>query len=89
MSCCGPGAESAILFVVEEGKRTGHHELRSIRQRSLPACDVIEHVRNPGAFLRAVRQRLVPGGIVFIATPMSQTSIAKPSEPRRMDDPAA
>jgi 2-polyprenyl-3-methyl-5-hydroxy-6-metoxy-1,4-benzoquinol methylase len=33
------------------------------------ACDVIEHVRNPGAFLQAIRGRLSPNGLVFLATP--------------------
>lgn len=33
------------------------------------ACDVIEHVRDPRAFLHAIHRQLDPAGVLFIATP--------------------
>jgi 2-polyprenyl-3-methyl-5-hydroxy-6-metoxy-1,4-benzoquinol methylase len=33
------------------------------------AIDVIEHVADPEAFLRALHQRVVPGGVVYLQTP--------------------
>ncbi len=32
-------------------------------------CDVIEHVRNPGVFLREIQRLLRPGGVILVVTP--------------------
>ena len=50
------------------------------RSRSFDVCvlsDVIEHVRDPRAFLQQVYELLVPQGVVFIATPTLDSSSAK------------
>lgn len=41
------------------------------------ACDVIEHVRQPAAFLETVRGLLQPGGWVFLVTPDLDSLAAK------------
>lgn len=50
------------------------------RPGSFEACvlnDVIEHVRRPQDFLRDVHRALVPGGILFIATPSTDSWSAR------------
>jgi len=50
------------------------------RERSYDVCvlsDVIKHVRNPRVFLDQIYQLLVPGGVIFIATPTFDSSSAK------------
>ncbi len=32
-------------------------------------CDVIEHVRDPAAFVQAIRRLLRPGGVLYVVTP--------------------
>src|ERR1043165_1205577 len=36
-------------------------------------ADVIEHLRDPGKFLETVRRILKPGGVVFLATPSTES----------------
>jgi SAM-dependent methyltransferase len=40
-------------------------------------ADVIEHLRDPGKFLETVRRILKPGGVVFLATPSTESWSAK------------
>jgi SAM-dependent methyltransferase len=50
------------------------------RARSYDVCvlsDVIEHVRDPRAFLNQIYALLVPKGVIFIATPTLDSSSAK------------
>jgi SAM-dependent methyltransferase len=45
---------------------------------SLPlvtAIDVIEHVPDPGAFLRQVRSRLAPDGVLYVETPNIRSAV--------------
>ena len=39
------------------------------------AIDVIEHVPDPGAFLRQVRSRLAPGGVLYVETPNIRSAV--------------
>jgi 2-polyprenyl-3-methyl-5-hydroxy-6-metoxy-1,4-benzoquinol methylase len=39
------------------------------------AIDVIEHVPNPGAFLRQVQSRLAPSGVLYIETPNIRSAV--------------
>ena len=57
-------------------------EVSSVANRSqnYDVCilsDVIEHVRDPRAFLEQIYELLIPGGVVFIATPTLDSSSAK------------
>ncbi len=36
-------------------------------------CDVIEHLRDPAQTLRRIRQLLTPGGVIFLATPSTDS----------------
>lgn len=49
------------------------------------ACDVIEHVRQPAAFLETLHRLLRPGGWVFIVTPNLNTLAAKLLRSRWME----
>lgn len=49
------------------------------------ACDVIEHVRQPAAFLQAVHALLRPGGWVFLVTPDLDSLTAKLMGPRWLE----
>ena len=39
------------------------------------AIDVIEHVLDPGAFLRQVRSRLAPSGVLYVETPNIRSAV--------------
>jgi cyclopropane fatty-acyl-phospholipid synthase-like methyltransferase len=39
------------------------------------AIDVIEHVSDPGAFLKQVRSRLAPGGVLYVETPNIRSAV--------------
>ena len=39
------------------------------------AIDLIEHVSDPGAFLREIRLRLRPGGVVYLETPNIRSTV--------------
>jgi 2-polyprenyl-3-methyl-5-hydroxy-6-metoxy-1,4-benzoquinol methylase len=41
----------------------------------ITAIDVIEHVPDPGAFLRQVRSRLAPGGVLYLETPNIRSAV--------------
>jgi SAM-dependent methyltransferase len=43
--------------------------------RAITAIDVVEHVVDPAGFLRAVRSRLGPGGVVYLETPNSRSAV--------------
>ena len=42
---------------------------------AITAIDLIEHVSDPGAFLREIRRRLRPGGVVYLETPNIRSSV--------------
>jgi SAM-dependent methyltransferase len=39
------------------------------------AIDILEHATDPSAFLKAVRERLAPGGLLFIQTPNCESIV--------------
>jgi len=39
------------------------------------AIDVIEHVPDPGAFLRQIQSRLAPGGVLYVETPNIRSAV--------------
>ena len=42
---------------------------------AITAIDLVEHVADPAAFLREIRQRLRPGGVVYLETPNIRSSV--------------
>jgi SAM-dependent methyltransferase len=47
--------------------------LRNDRFDVCVLCDVIEHLRDPAEMLRRIRRLLAPGGVVFLATPSTDS----------------
>jgi len=43
--------------------------------RLVTAIDLIEHVPDPGAFLQQVRERLRPGGVLYLETPNIRSAV--------------
>jgi 2-polyprenyl-3-methyl-5-hydroxy-6-metoxy-1,4-benzoquinol methylase len=43
--------------------------------RVITAVDLIEHVADPAAFLREVRNRLRPGGVLYVETPNARSAV--------------
>lgn len=43
--------------------------------RLITAIDLIEHVIDPVCFLREIRERLLPGGLVYVETPNIQSAV--------------
>jgi SAM-dependent methyltransferase len=46
----------------------------------ITAIDLIEHVADPGAFLREISKRLRPGGLVYLETPNIQSTVYRLGE---------
>lgn len=44
---------------------------------AITAIDLVEHVSDPASFLREVRSRLCPGGVVYLETPNIQSAVYK------------
>jgi SAM-dependent methyltransferase len=63
-----------------EAVRVGAVAENTFPEGSFDICvlaDVIEHVRDPADFLRHVRRVLKPGGVIFIATPSTDSWSAR------------
>ena len=73
-------AQTANRKLGAEVVRVGAISETSLREQSIDVCilvDVIEHLRNPEAFLRHIRRIMKPGGAIFIATPSADSLSAR------------
>jgi len=71
----GPGARNALRRGVRHVIQAGMEDAQFL-PKSLPAAaafDVIEHIADDGAFLRGIRERLVPGGRFYCTVPAGET----------------
>lgn len=77
------GVEFSPSSVAKANGRLGHPlvEAGTVETADIPrvyfdvviGCDVLEHVRNPQAFLASVFEYLRPGGVVFLITPSADS----------------
>jgi 2-polyprenyl-3-methyl-5-hydroxy-6-metoxy-1,4-benzoquinol methylase len=67
-TCLSAGIE-AYQATIE----TAPENLTSLR--AITAIDVVEHVADPAGFLRALRARLAPGGVVYLETPNIRSAV--------------
>ena len=70
----------AVAVAAEQGIEVYRATIETAPEhlRDLPAItaiDLIEHVSDPAAFLREVRNRLRPGGLVYIETPNIRSTV--------------
>jgi glycosyltransferase involved in cell wall biosynthesis/SAM-dependent methyltransferase len=76
-------ASASVARTLLEGRGqvlTGEVDNVPLEEGSFDYCvfaDVIEHVRDPAAFIQRIWRLLKPGGMVFIATPSLDSPIAR------------
>src|SRR5688572_450256 len=64
----------AVQLARSRGLQVVHGVLEEVSQelsgfRIASAIDVLEHMVNPAAFLESVRERMAPGGVLYLQTP--------------------
>jgi len=70
----------AISVAAEQGIEAYRATIETAPKRlqglgAITAIDLIEHVSDPAAFLREIRDRLRPGGVVYVETPNIRSSV--------------
>jgi 2-polyprenyl-3-methyl-5-hydroxy-6-metoxy-1,4-benzoquinol methylase len=73
-------ASRAIAAAQQQGIEAHRTQLESAPDHLqdfpvITAIDVVEHVADPASFLREIRKRLRPGGVVYLETPNIRSSV--------------
>jgi 2-polyprenyl-3-methyl-5-hydroxy-6-metoxy-1,4-benzoquinol methylase len=69
-------AEAALALGVEAYPTTIEQAPEHLKDfPAITAIDLIEHVADPASFLREIRKRLRPGGVLYLETPNIQSAV--------------
>ena len=72
----------AVAVAAEQGIEAYHTPIETAPEhlrdlRAMTAIDLVEHVSDPAAFLRELRKRLAPGGVIYLETPNIRSAVYK------------